>query len=947
MTKLPTDNLVKALSADLTDYQSIPFWSWNNELDEAELIRQIEDMKEAGIGGFIMHARIGLKTEYLGEKWFSCIDACLKKARELHMNAWVYDENGWPSGFVGGKLLENEDYRAQFLRYAVKDAFDPEAFGVYRYEEGKGYTRIEADEKADQYHCIYLCTSPANTDILNPEVMAEFIRQTHEEYYKRFPESFGRELIGFFTDEPQCYRAETSYSRFIREEYLKLYGEDVRDSLVYLFNADEHGYLFRERYYTIMARLYTETFYKTLYDWCEAHNCKLTGHSIQETPLTGAMMGGAGISSTYKYEQIPGVDWLGRECGNEQMPKQIGSVASQLGIKQVLTETFACCGYDVTPKELKSIGEFQYFGGVNLLCQHLFPFSLAAQGKTDHPPVFSKHGNWFKQFKDFNDYFTKLGYIIANTKEKYDVLIIHPLRSVYLDFIKGVGSRNPDIAKLDADFKALLADFRKNGVLFHFADEYILEHHGKSAGDTFSVGLCDYKTVIVPEMKNISSNTLELLKGYTGKLLMLGTPTYVDGKVEEVDLQSNITYEDVLANTTLKFRCEDGKTGITARASELGDYLFIKNYSRTEASTFKTEGIANRYKALDLETMELSDIYDEMKLEACESMILIADDTAKSVKKEFVAEDITDRFCVTDITENYLVIDYAQISYDGKEYGERLPIPRIFEDLLRADYKGKLFVRHTFRAEKKMPLKLMLEQGKFLTVTLNGKPVELKQSAFDIYFAEADITDAVVAGENVFEYSIDYFQHEGVHFALFDPLATESLRNCLYYDTHVENVFIIGDFTVSEDHVISPRTKLPSISSELYKNGYPFFKGTLSLSGSCEYDGKGARILTLGGRFLVGELIINGKSTNLSMDYKKDITKYLKVGKNDITILLNSSLRNLFGPHHNYPEAEPMGVNPVTFTKRGQWNGGMAEKYTPVYNSVPFGVDKIELLCEK
>ena len=60
--------LKEAFCRDLTDYQSIPFWSWNNELDEKELVRQIDDMKAAGIGGFIMHARIGLKTEYLGEK---------------------------------------------------------------------------------------------------------------------------------------------------------------------------------------------------------------------------------------------------------------------------------------------------------------------------------------------------------------------------------------------------------------------------------------------------------------------------------------------------------------------------------------------------------------------------------------------------------------------------------------------------------------------------------------------------------------------------------------------------------------------------------------------------------------------------------------------------------------------------------------------------------------
>ena len=944
MANKSTDKLIQALSQDLTDYQSIPFWSWNNELDEAELVKQIEDMKSVGIGGFIMHARIGLKTEYLGEKWFSCIDACLKKARELHMNAWVYDENGWPSGFVGGKLLEREDFRAQFVEYSVLDHFDTDAFCVFR-KENDDYVRIYEGDKADEYHCVYLRTSPANTDILNPEVMEEFIRQTHDEYYKRFPESFGRELKGFFTDEPQCYRAKTAYSRFLRDEYLKVYGEDVCDQLVHLFTTEESGYLFRERYYTVMSRLYTETFYKTIYDWCEAHNCMLTGHSIQETPLSGPMMGGANCSSTYAYQQIPGVDWLGRECGTELMGKQIGSVASQLGTKQILTETFACCGFDVTPKELKSIGEFQFFHGVNLLCQHLYPFSLAAQGKTDHPPVFSPQGNWFKQFKDFNDYFTKLGYIMANTKEKYDVLIVHPLRSVYLDYTR-FGDKS-ERHKLEESFKELLADLRRHGVLYHFADEYILEHYGKSNGDTFTVGQCDYKTVIVPDMKNLSSNTLELLKAYDGKLLMLGKPQYVDGAKADIALESNITYEDVLASTQIKFSCEDGRIGMTARASELGDYIFIKNYSRTESGSFKTENVANQYKALDLETYALTDIYDEMTLGACESLILIKDENATSRKVEFDAKDVTDRFAVASITENYLIMDNGSISYDGETFTEVLPLQRHFEDLLRADYKGKLWVRQSFRTDALMPLTLMIETGKFLTITLNGKPLTLKQSDFDIYFSEADLTDALVTGENVLEYSLDYFQHDGVHFALFDPLATESLRNCLYYDTHIESAFVKGNFTVSADHVLTPRTELPAMNSDMYKNGYPFFNGTLTLKGDVDYDGKGRRVLSLGGRFIAGEIVINGQSVNLSMDFKRDVTDLLKVGKNEITLLINSSLRNLFGPHHYAPIPEPMSVNPVRFTMRGTWKGGIAPDYTPVYNSVPFGIDSITLLCEK
>ena len=49
--------LKKALQGDLRDNKSIPFWSWNNSLDEKVLVKQIEDMYSAGIGGFIMRAK--------------------------------------------------------------------------------------------------------------------------------------------------------------------------------------------------------------------------------------------------------------------------------------------------------------------------------------------------------------------------------------------------------------------------------------------------------------------------------------------------------------------------------------------------------------------------------------------------------------------------------------------------------------------------------------------------------------------------------------------------------------------------------------------------------------------------------------------------------------------------------------------------------------------------
>ena len=219
------------------------------------------------------------------------------------------------------------------------------------------------------------------------------------------------------------------------------------------------------------------------------------------------------------------------------------------------------------------------------------------------------------------------------------------------------------------------------------------------------------------------------------------------------------------------------------------------------------------------------------------------------------------------------------------------------------------------------------------------------QNGFDINFAEADISHAVVCGENVLQYRLDYYQHDGVHFALFDPLATESVVNCLYYDTHIENTYIQGDFTVDGNLEISKRNgKLPPLTSKLYENGYPFFSGDLTLCGSYIYDGVGDCVLKLDGRFIAAEVTVNGVRTDFAMDFKKDITSLLKKGENRISVHLHSGLRNLLGPHHYAPVPEPIAVSPVTFTMRKAWNGGIAPNYTPVYQSVPFGVDTVQIL---
>jgi hypothetical protein len=69
-------------------YAPAPFWSWNGDLDEKELQKQIRDMAPKGLGGYFMHSRVGLITPYLSKKWYSCIRACAEAAKKTRTAAW-------------------------------------------------------------------------------------------------------------------------------------------------------------------------------------------------------------------------------------------------------------------------------------------------------------------------------------------------------------------------------------------------------------------------------------------------------------------------------------------------------------------------------------------------------------------------------------------------------------------------------------------------------------------------------------------------------------------------------------------------------------------------------------------------------------------------------------------------------------------------------------------
>ena len=54
------------------------------------------------MGGFFMHSRPGIRTAFLSDDWFAAVNASVSEAADVGLEAWIYDESSYPSGFAGG-----------------------------------------------------------------------------------------------------------------------------------------------------------------------------------------------------------------------------------------------------------------------------------------------------------------------------------------------------------------------------------------------------------------------------------------------------------------------------------------------------------------------------------------------------------------------------------------------------------------------------------------------------------------------------------------------------------------------------------------------------------------------------------------------------------------------------------------------------------------------------
>ena len=840
-------SLVHFLADPPAKYRPVPFWSWNADLTAEELTRQVRLMKEAGMGGFFMHARGGLQTPYMGDDWFAVTEAVLDAAAETGMNAWAYDENGWPSGFGDGKVNGlGETYQLKYFRHKKMDAAQladvKNLLAVYT-ADGK---RIAADTAAGEIIAVWYEVNPFYVDNADPEVVRTFLNVIYQAYYDRLPAEKRKHLAGFFTDEPQLSRNGIPYSPFMLGEYKKEWGEDVMDRIPELYLPLGEYVRTRVRFWQTMGRCFANSYSRQLGEWCEKHGMQLTGHMVCEETYESQTISNGAVMPHYPHFHIPGMDSLGLALHPFTLPVQVWSACAQSGRSQLLTETYAGCGWNVSFDDLRYMLNDQMVRGANLLCPHLESYTLRGIRKRDYPASLFFHQPWWPYYKKFTDYASRVGMILANGKDPANVLMIHGLPSGHITYMADVPQEKrytPEdyCNRYWEKFNDLGVALDARQCAFHLGDAAIMAEMGSVTPDGLVVGKMCYNVAIIPETAELPPAQVKLLNAFAdagfpvfavrdsliGKTYSNGEPSDWDGlkdKIRFFDTAEEAAEAAATAAPRFSIRTADGAwcRSIVHGSRLVADWdgapaevHFFTNSDKENAVDAVIRLPGNSCKEVDafegkvnVCSYTAADGFVELRRTipaGGELLVALSEERADAPVIPAAAPRraimLPEVMAIRDVTENLLTLDRCDCLVDGKMFVQDEYVLTLHDKLL--DLKKDVPITQIFRFRttddfRPGKLELLLEQAADHKITVNGReiPVEIKGFFRDPAFQRVDIAPAIRPGENEIRLDRVFAQSAKTRHNVEISWIFESERNKLAFDTEIEAIYLCGDFSV-------------------------------------------------------------------------------------------------------------------------------------------------------
>ena len=513
------------------DFKNIPkdcypayTWLWNTTVTDEETKRQIDEMYDAGIRAFYAlgepvdfrptRRRTFLSPEYLSPEYLDRVYFAYKYAKEKGMHSWLYNEGGFPSGMVCGKIrkLRPDLARLDISKVAKilpagtpyeksKDALSG-FIGSECVPEGSVFT-----EDKEIIECFIVASNNPYVSMRSDNARLEnvelFIELTHEKLKERFGDAFGNDVKIMFDDEASMGDWTKDLDKLFYDEY----GYDIKPyiltSLAYGVRPEsKEAMKARSDYMMLCGKLQYNNYFYPMKKWLNENNMFSAGHlgGDNRTELPALYHGNA-LKILRAYD-VPGVDVIwsqitypnsdGKSCieGHEFFPALAISAARQQGHNLCLSESYAVYGAHVTNEEMRYVVNYQAAFGISLFNFMVISYDREKFMSLQYRPNFIGENPSMDCQGEINTYTARLSFILQNSKADVKTALYYPQRSVAAG-----GTIYEETKKSFEDLGHLLIE---KGISFDLIDEEFVEkakvENGALVGEFVT-----YENVFVPK----------------------------------------------------------------------------------------------------------------------------------------------------------------------------------------------------------------------------------------------------------------------------------------------------------------------------------------------------------------------------------------------------------------------------------------------------------------
>lgn len=301
----------------------IHWWIFSDEMTESRINTELDYISNLGFKQVLIAAGHNVSPKYLTNEWFEMVKFAVVQAKKRGIKVWIADEGTYPSGFAGetfnkkyphkrmkaivvekefiieGNLCEVEPHSGT-IGILAKDMNQNKYFAFEKLEFSTGFLYlpyhstwqikvISSAYRTSPTRYVHHPTGAKDTtyslcDYLDYEAVNLFISEIYEKYKAYMGEEFGKTIIGFFADEPDYSISGIPYTDNIFDIFYNEKGYDIKKYILYFFKdqLDEEIKRVKADYWDVWSNIFTNTFFKQIYNWCEANGLKFVVHLNHE-----------------------------------------------------------------------------------------------------------------------------------------------------------------------------------------------------------------------------------------------------------------------------------------------------------------------------------------------------------------------------------------------------------------------------------------------------------------------------------------------------------------------------------------------------------------------------------------------------------------------------------------------------------------------------------------